>query len=392
MRRYDSLDSIRGLAALAVVFSHSLIALPVFYAALGGQGSQNFLIDLLAFSPFHLFWTGHEAVILFFILSGFVLSLPYLNNRKLVYKNYLIQRFFRIYIPYIVIIMISIFLQTLLYSPGGIAGMSKWFNWMWMLPVDTNLFAHFLFMTGELTHNYNTAAWSLVHEMRISLIFPFLVLLIKRSSVVHDLALIAAVFMIRYAVPGDLAYKLSDTLYYALFFVIGAVLAKYREQLGLMFRKTNLAFKLALFAVALLLYNWHWNFGLILDEASPYRSYFQDKAIGDLSIAAGACLFFMFAIHSSFAEKLLTHKVPLFLGKISYSLYLVHPVVLLTLFYALHNQVNTFVLLAMVPVVSIALAALYYRWVELPSMKMGKLLLSKPPVKAPLSVEAANTK
>lgn len=392
MRRYDSLDSIRGLAALAVVLSHTAIALPMFYAALSGQSSNDFFVEILTFTPLHLLWTGHEAVILFFILSGFVLSLPYLNNRKLVYKNYLIQRFFRIYIPYIVIILISIFLQTLLYNPGGIAGMSKWFNWMWMLPLDKELFSHFLFMSGELTHNYNTASWSLVHEMRISLIFPFLVLLIKKTSFFHDITLILAVFLLRYAVPGDLAYKLSDTLYYALFFVIGAVLAKYREPLGSMFQQMNKALKLALFAAALLLYNWHWNFGMVLAETSPYRSLFEDKAIGDLFIAAGACLFFMFAIYSPFTEKVLTHKIPLFLGKISYSLYLVHPVVLLALFYALYNEANTLVLLAMVPVVSIVLAAFYYKWVEVPSMKIGKLLLSKPPIKVSTRAEVTNAK
>ena len=392
MRRYESLDSIRGIAALAVVFSHSVIALPVFYAALGGHSSDNFLVDILTFTPLHLFWTGHEAVILFFMLSGFVLSLPYLNNKKLIYKNYVIQRFFRIYIPYIVIIFISIFFQALLYSPGGIEGMSKWFNWMWMLPFEKELFTHFLLMSGELTHNYNTASWSLVHEMRISLIFPFLVLLIKRTNLFYDLAIIAAIFMVRYAIPGDLPYKMSDTLYYALFFVVGAVLAKYREELGLVFKKTNTAFKWALFAVGLLFYNWHWNFGMLLAETSPYRSFFADKAIGDLAIAAGACVFFIFAIHSVFAEKFLTHKIPLYLGKISYSLYLVHPVVLLTLFYALHNGANSILLVMMVPVVSIALAALYYRCVEVPSMKAGKLFSSKAPVIVPWGAEITNAK
>ncbi|QDY44763.1 acyltransferase [Planococcus glaciei] len=194
MRRYESLDSIRGIAALAVVFSHMFIVFPAFYSALSLQQNNQLIVDLLAFTPLHLLWSGHEAVVLFFILSGFVLSLPYLNNRKLVYTNYIVQRVFRIYIPYIVIILFSIILQSFLYTPGGIAGLSKWFNWMWMLPLSPGLFSHFLFMSGELTHNYNTASWSLVHEMRISLVFPFIVLLIRRKNLLFDLGLLGLVF------------------------------------------------------------------------------------------------------------------------------------------------------------------------------------------------------
>lgn len=388
MRRYESLDSIRGIAALAVVFSHMFIVFPAFYSALSLQQNNQLIVDLLAFTPLHLLWSGHEAVVLFFILSGFVLSLPYLNNRKLIYTNYIVQRVFRIYIPYIVIILFSIILQSFLYTPGGIAGLSKWFNWMWMLPLSPGLFSHFLFMSGELTHNYNTASWSLVHEMRISLIFPFIVLLIRRKNLLFDLGLLALVFAGRYALPTDLPYKINDTFYYALFFVIGAVLAKHREALGILFLKTGTYFKISLFAIALLLYNWHWNFGMVLPADSPLHQLFADRIIGDIAIGIGACIFFLFAIHSAWTEKILTHRIPMFLGKVSYSLYLVHPVVILALFYSLHAWVHPLLIFAMVPFASLAVATVYHYSVEVTAMKTGKLLTSKKAPKISKGFEA----
>lgn len=61
--RFNEFDSLRGLAAVSVVLCHLL--------PLGNYT----LINTLDKTPFHLLWAGHEAVILFFILSGFVLSL-----------------------------------------------------------------------------------------------------------------------------------------------------------------------------------------------------------------------------------------------------------------------------------------------------------------------------
>jgi peptidoglycan/LPS O-acetylase OafA/YrhL len=54
-KRLVELDSIRGLAAISVLFGHivSLSSVP----------------SILAISPLRIFWLGHGAVIFFFILS-----------------------------------------------------------------------------------------------------------------------------------------------------------------------------------------------------------------------------------------------------------------------------------------------------------------------------------
>jgi hypothetical protein len=83
-RRFDYLDSLRGLAAMAVVLSHvkQAYALPKTFAYFDR-------------TPLGLFWDGSASVKLFFVLSGFVLSYNYFKNSNgmvgFSYPNYIIK-------------------------------------------------------------------------------------------------------------------------------------------------------------------------------------------------------------------------------------------------------------------------------------------------------------
>ncbi len=94
--RWSSLDAVRGLAALTVVAHHGFAALPEFWAVYTGAPTSR-LATIMAFSPLHLLWEGHQAVLVFFVLSGFVLSLPYWQGNPPGYGTFLIRRFCRIY-------------------------------------------------------------------------------------------------------------------------------------------------------------------------------------------------------------------------------------------------------------------------------------------------------
>jgi len=72
--RFEQLDSLRGLAALSVVVNHFLNILPGIF-----DNPNDFWF--LKYTPLHLFWAGHEAVIFFFVLSGFVLSLQFFKKK-----------------------------------------------------------------------------------------------------------------------------------------------------------------------------------------------------------------------------------------------------------------------------------------------------------------------
>ena len=138
--RLEELDSLRGLAALTVVISHHLIVLPVFFNPTNWHG--HIPVNILKYTPLHLLFAGHEAVILFFVLSGFVLSLPFHANKQGPYASFVIRRICRIYLPYIVSVAAAVIMCRLL-SRGGIPELSPWLNLRWCGGfIERNLIDH----------------------------------------------------------------------------------------------------------------------------------------------------------------------------------------------------------------------------------------------------------
>ncbi|MFI5289589.1 MAG: acyltransferase family protein, partial [Polyangia bacterium] len=113
--RYGGLDGLRGLAALSVFFCHVAAMMPPVWVPAG-----------VTHSPLHVFWDGTAAVNLFFVLSGFVLALPFVGARRkdIPYAGFVIRRIFRIYPVYLVTVGLAILLRTELYQPIGMAGLS----------------------------------------------------------------------------------------------------------------------------------------------------------------------------------------------------------------------------------------------------------------------------
>ena len=90
--RYASLDALRGIASLMVLTHHCVLAglVPV---------PPGFWTGLSRYTPLHLFVSGRPPVILFFVLSGFVLAIS-LNRPGTGYAAFAVRRLCRIYLPY----------------------------------------------------------------------------------------------------------------------------------------------------------------------------------------------------------------------------------------------------------------------------------------------------
>jgi peptidoglycan/LPS O-acetylase OafA/YrhL len=86
------LDSLRGVAALIVVFDH--------FTRLWREASPSTSLRYISHLPF--LENGRSAVIMFFVLSGFVLTMPMLAGKGQVYPVYAVRRICRIYLPYVV--------------------------------------------------------------------------------------------------------------------------------------------------------------------------------------------------------------------------------------------------------------------------------------------------
>ncbi len=57
------------------------------------------------------------------------------------------------------------------------------YEYSWILPLSFNSILDHIILFGEFeTRNINAVIWSLIHEMRVSIIFPFIVYFILRLN------------------------------------------------------------------------------------------------------------------------------------------------------------------------------------------------------------------
>ncbi|MCR2822008.1 acyltransferase family protein [Lederbergia panacisoli] len=368
--RFDQLDSIRGLAAVTVMLSHI------------GNVSATYLFSvLITGSPLKVLINGSSAVLLFFILSGFVLSLPLVNGREMNYPVFVIRRILRIYVPYLVSIIIAILLSLLL-SRGGINELSYWFNLTWTTKFSASLlFEHFLLIGNVHSDAFNNVIWSLVHEMRISLLFPLVYLVVIKFN--WKFSIIIGFFLSLFSILNDtLGFQVSngyytsywDTLHYTSMFIFGGVIAKHLKDILGMYHKLTRTYKWLLLIAAFIFYNYP---GIGIRILNFIDFFYPARVLMDYIACLGAVLFIIIALGSHKITKILMIKPINFIGKISYSLYLYHLIVLLSLFYLLYNFVPIGIISTLTILVSIFISTIAYYFVEVPSMKLGKTISYK---------------
>lgn len=337
-------------------------------------------IDTLKNTPLHLFWLGHESVILFFILSGFVLSLPYWEGKQSSYKAYMIRRMCRILLPSGVSVCIAVLMMKFI-SPGGIAEMSEWFNEIWTKGLSTpELIKHLILLDEIESMTLNPVIWSLVHEFRISLFFPAVVFVLMKTNLKTNIGILMAMpvmyFMVYYVLLKGFAYDMTQfngyssyllTPHYAAFFVLGALLAKHRKLISRTYAELNNRVKAAVMVIGLVLYMYVW---LIMPNNSTIHLFI----INDWAIAAGSCIFIVASMNSIALKRILLIKPVHFIGKISFSLYLYHMIVIVTMFYLFNGTMPVIILIGLSFIISFGAAAAMYYTVETTSVKLGKYL------------------
>ncbi|MFI5781329.1 acyltransferase family protein [Nocardia sp. NPDC051570] len=345
--RFEFLDALRGLAALAVVIQHCSIGL--------WPGFQRFSAGI--FEP------GQFGVFVFFLVSGFIIPTSLERGRSL--GAFWVGRFFRLY-PLFWACLIA---AMIMYAVGRYPLSSSFLtNPVWNLATNATMTHLFLF-ASQREDLVVGIAWTLTYElvfyMFVSLLFlgrflprsvPVAVLALSamvplalippgllngpqanwttRLGVVIVTALVAAIFALRavnrrnavialplavIAVPlvlnqpGPTGY--SAAVFATMF--VGTVL--YRMTRG----ETTTGIGWGVFGLAVFLITvlWFVTFGEHVDpDTGTFVGWYKDVAA-----MVGAYMFFGAAL------LLRRHSFPrplLFLGRISYSLYLVHLLVL----------------------------------------------------------------
>lgn len=371
--RLSSLDSVRGIAALSVVLVH--LDSVYLHTSTSDFANIELIIKLLFLSPLGILFNGSPAVPVFFVLSGFVLRL--MLERGMGYGEYLVRRGTRLYIPYIASIAFAVALLGI-FGSRKIPELSDWANLFLGVKITFESVLDHVFFIGVFdTIPYNFPIWTLVQEMRISIFFPVLLFLIlrygwKRSIAVALPIAFASVFLgyyIKVATPFPLWQSLAETIFWSFFLIVGASLAVHREAVTAWYRglsKQTLTFL--------------WVFAVV-DYILPVRiTLLTNVYIGSFWALASlpAVTFFIIAAFSSpTVEKFLGWGPFRFLGKISYSLYLCHAILLATALNLFFGKIPTWLMLSGVLVASILVGTLAFHCIERPSIKLGAILGSR---------------
>lgn len=357
--RYEALDCVRGVAALLVVVCHAIM-LGLFRCE--PQWSA------VKWSPLRIVWSGHQAVILFFMLSGFSLFLMFKSLEASSSRTpvFIAARWLRLYPVYVFSLLFALGSYSLLVMAGF-----PWPDQAAYVPsphLPADQFLLHLTLIGQFhTGLINPPMWSIVHEMRISLLFPLIYWLVERmrcSAAVVGLAVSLLIAIAYLATPqtygqNSLALSLLGTLHYTTFFIVGALLARYRLMLITWTKQQRRTRTVPALVVALILYAYGfddtWTTGEVM--------------LGDLVIGIGSAVILVLALAFPVLPR---STVLLFLGRISYSLYLLHFTcfgVVAVMFYGIFPNP---VLWAMVIALSLAVASASWLLIERPALKWSR--------------------
>lgn len=280
--RIKELDAFRGLAALAVVLYH--------YTTIYSK-------DFDVASPFY-FSYGWLGVPFFFILSGFVITLTI--ERCTGSLQFLKKRFVRLYPTFWICLLLTLFTIWITRSQS--------INPMFDRPIVDILMNFTMFHELAKLHHVDGAYWSLLPELLFYLLMALLLFFKKVDKVLQYNGALLVICFIHYFFPIPIFSRLLD-LHYVLLFMIGICFYRIYTRVG----------KAPVYLHVLIIANLVlgiYLYGIVRPHLDILTIFITFPAI---------VLFFYIFVYLKF-EFLGKSNFLLFLGFISYPLYLVHQI------------------------------------------------------------------
>lgn len=347
--RLAELDALRGVAAVIVLLHHAVQLVPAPPAPEVVAQMEGVWRTLLDVTPLRAVEAGRSPVLFFFVLSGFVLTRALLRNGSPGLLAFAAQRTTRLMLPVAAVVALSVGLRALVFDPVLAERAPAEHLYTWLGEVTPfRVLANATLLRNDL----NVALWSLVHEWRLTVLLPLVLLLRGRPATLLALALAGmALGLIGGAeengvyLPYDIHLTVPATLYFAPGIAVGSALALAGPvpRLSRRQRRAGALAALALFCMT-----------------------------SDLAAYAGSALVIVLALQPGRLSALLRRRAPAALGRISFSLYLVHVPVLLAAYHLLQGEVPAWATTAIGGVASLGAAVAMYALVEKPSRRLAR--------------------
>ncbi|KAH8821352.1 acyltransferase 3 [Xylogone sp. PMI_703] len=386
VRSTDYLTGLRGLAALIVYTYH--LALP-FTPAVNAPFHSISTSSLLQLPILRIFFSGFQMVGLFFALSGFVLSTKParlartgdLASFTTSLSSSIFRRAWRLYLP---VLPSTFFVMLAAYSGLLYKGLNDEEiaesipitqgnllkqTWDWLCFVYWSLMHLMSLRPFTVPSNYGTHLYTIPWEMRDSMI---LYICAAGLLTLCDWAFYASAV-------GLIAYFYSFYMWDTALFVGGLTIARYTES-KTFFRVRN---KSRTNAVAFGIMVVGLYFTSLPVEQDGYFGLVGSK----LTMVWGNLLLLGSIIHLTSVQRLLSFKPIQFLGDISFSLYIIHEPTLRLFGWRMvawftnltHGSLAVGLVASWVILTPflMALAFIYWQYIDLPSIRFAKWLESK---------------
>lgn len=349
--RIKSLDGLRGIACLVVFFMHLGATVKPF-----GDIQYTFI-------------PGNSAVLVFFVLSGVVLAIkPFDNANRGAYPwyGYFPRRLVRLMVPLFVAVLLGVVsvlgAQLLGLSASG-ASLETIKTDEGIRVILHDVVVQFDFLFSDVDRS-NPPAWSMKWELWFSLMLPLCIYLADHThkDIISTGAIFCAIFT-SYFVDYP-AIRLC------LMFVLGVYLAKHSHALCALHLTSFAAFGILLLSIGFIELP-ELQRGGVFVACNPVVSSFVGT-VRDL----GCVLLVFLAINHGAINRFLSTGGCLFFGKLSYSLYLTHAIVVAGLHSVLEMLGFANPIIQCLIIIPLSLLAAYAFWnfIEKPSIEWSRVI------------------
>lgn len=360
-RYRPELQSVRGIAALCVALHHALMSVQL-------PESTHAAIDAV--------FNAHAAVVVFFVLSGYVLgqSLNRVRLGREAISHFYTRRVFRIY-PALWTALGLALIGVLAGRTAGDLALSGWYGELADSFYSTPTAIAAISSLVPISTQYNPPSWSIFVELVGSLALPIMILIMRRDPAHRwTVPLVLAAV----SLSGYWFASLQLLFGYPVFFALGALLALDNPLSRV---RPGMLIAVAIGALLALLLVRPLANAIIEGRFVPITYRYTDPLLALAEGVAAALL--LGALVARPRNRWLEQQPLIWLGDISYSLYLLHFPLLFLAFecvgpaIGLSGVSGALVAGALAILAAVLLAALTYRFVELPAIREGKRVADK---------------
>ena len=370
------IESVRGIAALYVAFGHTLAAVLLFNYKLSIFGQPN--VRDAALKVLSCVFNAQTAVVVFFVISGLVIGraldqrgAPQAALSRGRYVLFVIRRALRLYPAHLVatagvLLLAWLFLMgrpPIDFSPYPEMnpGFAAWFNGDIFNPLR---WREAIGTAALLTWRINLVVWSLYVEMWVAPLLPLFHFLSRKRDPRLDAVVLAALLALALATWGH-----ELTSYWFVFYLGMLVESHGRRWAELLARHLGVGGAVALAYAAMALPDL-----VVANRPAP------------VVVAEAFSAFTLISLIVRFGDwprfRVLDHSFVRWNGRLSYSFYLWHLMILTVLTHALYSRAAPafmhrfevpifFGLFTISVAIALAIAHLSYRFVEKPGIRFG---------------------